>query len=186
MPDHAEQAPQPRRLGPPDVAAYIALRRRMLADEPWAFAGSPDRDVALDPEAVANWLRDPENAILAAPDPDRTNPDRLIASAGIRREEYGKLRHRALIWGVFVEPDFRAQGLGARVVQAAIDIARNWSTPEDPIKLVYLSVSEKTPGAQRLYERLGFKAWGTEPDATYWNGQTAAETHLHLNLTNDH
>ena len=42
-----------RLLTPADAHAYIAIRREMLVEAPWAFASSPEDDSALDPAAIA-------------------------------------------------------------------------------------------------------------------------------------
>ena len=39
-------------------------------------------------------------------------------------------------------------------------------------------VSAATPGAQRLYERAGFRVWGIEPAGARYNGQTVADFHM--------
>ena len=41
-----------------------------------------------------------------------------------------------------------------------------------------LKVSAATPGAQRLYERAGFRVWGTEPAGARYDGQTVADFHM--------
>lgn len=161
-----------RLLTPEDASAYADLRLRMLRDEPWAFVGTEDNDGFLDVAVAAQRLGERENDIVAAEDP--VTPGRLIASAGVRREPWAKLRHRALIWGVFVEASFRGRGLGSRVVTEALEVARSWAG----VEAATLSVSERTPGAQRMYERLGFEAWGREPDAVRWSGGSASEIHM--------
>ena len=50
---------------------------------------------------------------------------------------------------------------------------------------VHLKVSAATPAAQRLYERAGFRVWGTEPAGARYNGQTVADYHMALSLEVD-
>jgi hypothetical protein len=52
----------------------------------------------------------------------------------------------------------------------------------DGLASVYLSVSEKTPGAKRLYEAAGFVVWGLEPNCIRYGGVSASEYHLALAL----
>jgi len=89
-----------------------------------------------------------------------------------------KFAYRASIWGVFVEPAYRGNGLGRAVVTAAIDLARSWSG----VDYVDLGASGAAPEAQRLYERLGFAAWGREPEATEIDGRRYDEIHMTLRL----
>jgi ribosomal protein S18 acetylase RimI-like enzyme len=73
-----------------------------------------------------------------------------------------KFAHRANLWGVFVEPAYRGSGYGRAVVVAALEVARAWPG----VDFVDLGVSENAPEALRLYESLGFVAWGREPETT--------------------
>lgn len=178
-------APQVIRLECGDAVRYIRLRRRMLLDAPWSFAASPDDDVALQPDRLAEYLGDAEKAIFAVEAPDVSSrmdefatgglPE-LVAAAGIMRATQRKFIHRARLWGVFVEPDHRGRGLGRLVVSAAIDLARSWPG----VDYVDLGVSENAPQAQALYESLGFHAWGREPEATDHDGPRYDEIHMTL------
>ncbi len=93
------------------------------------------------------------------------------------REERPKRRHVAGIWGVYVTPGMRRAGLGRTLVAQAVEIARGWG-----VSKVQLSVSESSPTAVRLYERLGFVAWGRESDAVRAGAETAAQIHMDLRL----
>ena len=43
-------------------------------------------------------------------------------------------------------------------------------------------MSAAMPGAMRLYERAGFRPWGTEPDALRHEGQAVVLHHMALRL----
>jgi len=165
------------RLGPADAERYARLRLRMLLDAPWAFGASPEDDKAQDLEDLRRQLAGYPYAVLAtAAQGDPTGE--LIASAGILRWTSPKFRHRATVWGVFVEPEERRRGLGRAVMTAAIDLARTWPG----VDYVDLGVSERAHDAARLYESLGFAAWGREPEATDVDGRRYAEIHMTLCL----
>jgi GNAT superfamily N-acetyltransferase len=169
----------PRKLTDSDVDACIAFRHEMLLDSPWAFSSSPEDDRAMDAADLHRVAADPERAIWLAR--DDAAPLRILASAGVMRETKIKRRHIAFIWGVYVTPSARARGLARRVVTAAIDTARAWRG----VTSVRLTVSENAPVAHRLYESLGFIAWGVEPDALRLGDSLARsyfETHMHLPL----
>jgi RimJ/RimL family protein N-acetyltransferase len=103
---------------------------------------------------------------------------RLAAAAGIFRQEKEKFVHRARLWGVFVEPAYRGRGIGRIVVAAAIDLARTW----EGVDHLDLGVSENSPGAIRLYESLGFRQWGREPETLQHNGRRYDEIYMSLRL----
>ena len=156
----------------------------MLVDTPWAFGASLEDDFSRDPAALAAMLGRPQSAVFAiedlAPVPDRDPAWNvpLIAAAGIVRQSRVKFAHRARVWGVYVAADHRRSGLGGAVMRAAIDLARSWPG----VDYVDLAVSERAPEARRLYERLGFVAWGREPEATRIEHQRSDEIHMTLRL----
>jgi len=88
------------------------------------------------------------------------------------------MRHRASIWGMYVQPHARGQRFGRSLLEAAVDHARRWSG----VTQVHLSVTTDAPEARALYESAGFEAWGTEPMALLWRGQFSAEVHMVLSL----
>jgi ribosomal protein S18 acetylase RimI-like enzyme len=172
------------RLRPHDAQRYIELRREMLEESPWAFGASPEDDVARDPAAVEEMLARPNGAVFAVEEPAAATRSQdaegrvLIAAAGVVRQTRAKFVHRARIWGVYVSPEHRRRGLGRAVVAAAIELAGTWPG----VDWVDLSVSSAAPGALRLYEALGFLAWGREPDATQVHGRRHDEIHMALRL----
>jgi len=176
----------PIRLSSSDAPRYARLRLRMLLDAPWAFGASPENDKGLDIAHLEKALADDAYAIFAMELPplagvasrgEHEKPE-LIAVAGIVRQTSPKYHHRASIWGVFVEPAHRGQGFGRAVVAAAIDLARSWPG----VDYVDLGASERADAARRLYESLGFVAWGREPEATEIDGRRYDETHMTLRL----
>ncbi|HVY60236.1 MAG TPA: GNAT family N-acetyltransferase, partial [Planctomycetota bacterium] len=89
-----------------------------------------------------------------------------------------KFAHRAKVWGVFVEPARRGRGLGKAVMASAIELARGWPG----VDYVDLGVSENAPAARRLYEALGFREWGREPESTEHDGRRYDEVFMTLRL----
>jgi ribosomal protein S18 acetylase RimI-like enzyme len=153
----------------------------MLLDAPWAFSASPESDKGLDLAFLDKALASATQAIFAieAPAPDAANGQReLAAAAGVLRQVSPKFDHRASIWGVFVAPDSRRKGLGRAVVGAAIA----WARAQPGVDYVDLGASERAEAARRLYESLGFTAWGREPEATEVDGRRYDEIHMTLRL----
>ena len=163
-----------RQLAVEDAAAYVALRRTMLLDTPWAFSASPESDRGSSVESVVQSLARPGFAIVGA-----FEPDGLAAVAGLNREDKPKRAHIAWIWGVYTAPRKRRHGLSRGVLSAVIEVARTWPG----VACVQLSVSERSPEARALYESLGFEAWGVEPDAIRIDARSYAETHMRRKLS---
>lgn len=166
-----------RPLHPADADAYLALRREMLADSPWAFGSSLSDDRMSDPARVLEQIQGPERAIIGAflPDDDHSEPRAvLVGATGIYRQTQEKARHRASVWGVYVRPTARGRGLALQMLLAALDRARDWPGVDS----VGLSVSVASPAARRVYERAGFLPWGVEPAALMIDGRAFDEVHM--------
>lgn len=160
-----------RRLREADAESYVALRRQGLLEAPLAFGASPEDDTAASAEAVCDRLRKgPEWVILGA------FQDGLIGAVGLMRDRSVKASHKAHVWGMYVAPGQRGHGVGAELLQAALEHAR--ALPG--LSWVHLAVTSAAPQARRLYERAGFEVWGTEPEALRHDGRAVVEYHMAL------
>ena len=75
----------------------------------------------------------------------------LVASLGLQLREPGGFVH-----SVFVLPDYRGQGLAEQLLRLAAVVAAEHGKPT-----IGLSVNRENVAAQRLYQRLGFRAFAT-------------------------
>lgn len=131
-----------------DVPALV----RMLADD---FLGA-QRERATDPlpqsyyDAFAAIERDPNNEILLA-----TLDDDVVAMLQLTYTPSLSYQGswRATIESVRTAAALRGRGIGAQLMQAAIDRAR-----ERGCGMVQLTTNRERPDARRFYERLGFRA----------------------------
>jgi ribosomal protein S18 acetylase RimI-like enzyme len=162
-----------RRLAEADADAYADLRREALRDAPLGFAASPSDDVASSAEAVREQLRHaPGGIILGAFQPE------LVGAVGIFRDRHVKASHKMHLWGLYVVPGRRRQGVASALLQAALAHARTLPG----VDWVHLCVTSAVPGAIRLYERAGFQTWGIEPEALRHEGQSVVDHHMALRL----
>ena len=158
-----------RRLTMNDWGVFLALRRKSLEAEPLAYASSVGDDPAsadrsqLDP-------RDERSAVFGAFLPE------LVGMAGVFRGRHLKYSHKAFLWGMFVDPTHRGQGIGGRLIDAVIAHAKTMPGVDQ----LHLSVTDAADGARRLYERRGFSRWGTEPGSICHDGRRADEHHMIL------
>ncbi len=163
-----------RQLLPADAGELFRLRQTALVEEPFAFISSPEDCIASSVAATRErLLSDSQTCIYGAFDGAV-----LIGMAGLTRDRHAKTAHRACIWGVFVDKHHRRLGLASRLLDSLIVHARK----TQGVSLLYLSVSEKVPGARKLYESLGFECWGRESDCIRHDGQSAAEDHMTFSL----
>jgi RimJ/RimL family protein N-acetyltransferase len=162
-----------RALTEDDLEACIALRREALADAPLAFAASPDDDFASSADSLrAQMAKAPDWVIFGAFE------ETLVGTVGLIRDRHVKASHKMHVWGMYVTPSHRGRGLGAQLLDAAIEHARAVSG----VDWLFLGVSSAAPAAQRLYERAGFEIWGTEPDALRDGGSSVVEHRMALRL----
>jgi RimJ/RimL family protein N-acetyltransferase len=162
-------------LKPSDAERYARLRREMLEDAPWAFGATPDDDRGLDVANLKEMLARDNYAIFGSED---GQTGALVAACGIIRSTRIKQAHRAVIWGVYVTPEHRGRGVGREVVGAAVELARSW----EGVDFVDIGVTENAAAARHLYERMGFKAWGREPETLDVEGRRFDEIHMTLRL----
>jgi RimJ/RimL family protein N-acetyltransferase len=170
-----------RQLAANDAEAFLRLRREALLDAPLAFSSSPRYDRVSSAEAARAIIEGATGSWVFgafAPDPGGIHKELLVGMVGLRREDNPKLAHKGYIWGMYVSPEYRRQGIGQALLGAAIEHALGL----EGVTWVQLSVSEAAPAARRLYERNGFVAWGTEPEALRHGGRTVSETHMALHL----
>jgi len=163
-----------RLLTPADTAAFCALRLRAILDSPSSFSASREDELARTPEEhvqriAGGTLQRGFGAF---------DGERLVGFAGLRREPLRQLSHKAVLWGVFVDVTQRGHGVARRLVNACIEQAET-----DPaIMQVHLSVNAENNAALRLYESLGFIAYGTEPRSMRVGELFYDEHHLALLL----
>ncbi len=163
-----------RRLDRDDAAAWAALRREALEAHPLAFGSSVPDDPKFLIEFILTILDATEESAVFGAFADGS----MVGIVGIRRETGKKERHKSSVWGMYVSAGNRHSGIGEMLLRAAIQEARSY--PE--VDLVHLSVSDIATEARRLYERIGFQAWGCEPRALCWEGRYADEIHMVLDL----
>lgn len=145
------------RLLPHHAPAYRALMLDAYARHPDAFTSSVDERAAL---PLAWW----EARLAQTPDAAEAvwaslAGDAIQGVAGLSFERREKVRHKATLFGMYVHPEQRGQGLGRQLVDAVLTHAR--ALPH--IALVQLTVSEGNAGAIALYRAAGFEPWGCEP-----------------------
>ena len=156
-----------RPLSEADLADYAELRRRALAEEPLAFAASPETDVVVQIGKAPDWM------LFGA-----LEGQLLAGSVGLIRSRHPKASHKMQLWGMYVLPTHRRQGIAARLLDAAIAHAR--STPG--VEWIQLGVTDDAAEARRVYARAGFVVWGVEVDALRFEGRAVGEEHMALRV----
>lgn len=160
------------RLSPCHAGNYRALMLEAYAAHPEAFTSSVAERERL---PLAWW----EARLSAEPAAHRLvlgafDGGELAGVVGLSFEQREKVRHKATVFGMYVRPRWRGQGIGRRLVVSVLTHAR-----ERPgVKVVQLTVTEANVPAVALYESCGFLRFGVEPLAVAVGSQYVAKVHM--------
>lgn len=155
-----------------DIDSYVRLRREALEDAPFAFGASPSQDRLSDPAFIEAALQDPSQTTLCAFDPE------LVGVVSVVWERRLKELHKAHIYAMYVAPGTRGRGVGRKLMETAIELARS----ESGTSQLHLEVSDSATQARALYESLGFVVWGVEPHALKIGDRSVSQHHMVLEL----
>ncbi|MFC6664621.1 GNAT family N-acetyltransferase [Deinococcus radiopugnans] len=163
-----------RLLTAEDAAVYREVRLAALRADPDAFITTAAEFEARTADSIAAQLTPRQSFVTYG----AFLNGELVGLTTLAREERPRLSHRANLLGVSVAPEARGQGCGDALLRAALAQARRWA-----VTSLHLAVTEPQTAARRLYERHGFRVWGTQPDAVRDDaGRALSEHHLCLRL----
>jgi len=151
-----------REAQPADALQYRDLRLSALQDAPTAF--SADYEVNLK-QPMSHWenrLKPDEDVVMFFAE----HAGSLIGMTAIRKRESPKTRHSADVLSVYVHPEWR----GLRIAEGFIEACANWAKARE-VTILKLGVMATNTSAVRLYERCGFKIYGTEPRDIFYEGK---------------
>ena len=152
---------------------YRQLRLRALKEEPTAFTSSWREEIEKSELAWRERLDSDLYRMFCA-----VSNQHVLGMSGCRFEAKEKKKHKATLIAVYVEPEFRGQGLGRKLIEKAL-----MSAFKDPlIRAVNLSVTSDNVPAIGLYEAIGFEKWGEEPQAIRVNNTFYAKTCMGLTV----
>ena len=161
-----------RLLDPTDALAFQSLRLEGLLQHPASFRATHEEEVAQSEAEVARRLD--EQAVFGA-----IVDGELCGIAGFARLSQAKKRHKGELWGVYVRPDARREGLGSALVGAVIEHARG------RVAQLCATVALINRPARRLYRKLGFEPYGLEPRGLKIGERYLDQEHLVLLLDSD-
>jgi len=160
-----------RRLETQDVEIYRELRLEGLKGHPEAFSSSWEHEAN---KPICWWAeRLQANVIFGG----WVDDSPIAGVAGLRVQDAVKLRHKGVLWGMYVRPEARGTGLAPALVQRVVEHGRT------VVEELCLTVVASNTAACRLYRAAGFKPYGLEQRALKVGGEYYDEVLMALLLS---
>lgn len=133
-----------------EIKAYYDLLVKAITDEPQFFRVAP-----VDIEGEVFPTKDTfENFTLGA----FSDEGVLLGTVGFKRDLFVKLKHKGLIFRMYVSEKAKGQGLGRKLLQALIERAKQG----EGLRQLYLTVVANNQRAINLYHSAGFELYSRE------------------------
>jgi RimJ/RimL family protein N-acetyltransferase len=168
-----------RRLGVDDLPTYHALRLRALKARPDAFTSSYEEELAKGAMAWhARVEPTPENGggvlLGAFVQADSASLPQLIGVVGVERKPRVKERHKAVLYGMYVDDAHAGKGVGRALLKQCLAEARAMAG----LERLMLTVTSTNISARHLYASAGFELLGTEKNAIKIDGAYLNKDHM--------
>ena len=147
-----------------DAQLYQDLRLSALKINPEAFGATYESEVKFTLETVVERLKPNDDKFVLGAFVDR---NLLAGIVTFIRESSPKTAHKGNIYGMFVNPETRGQGVGKSLMLELIKKVKDCHGLEQ----INLTVVSNNVRAKNLYKSLGFEVYGVEKNALKFNGQ---------------
>lgn len=146
-----------RKLQPDESLLYRALRLECLKREPEHFGSTYEEELSTATLKFESWIEQngSDHFMFGAFD-GRT----LMGIVGFARQERQRARHRGEVVQMYVDAPHRGRGVGERLLRGLL----NQAFSLDGVEQAQLSVVAHNRAAIQLYERIGFRAFGVQPN----------------------
>lgn len=157
-----------------DFSAFMALQKDALIHAPEVFGSDYDwfenLSILSKEQRYEKYMLFPYQYLLGAQD----NTGSLVGMIGFSSEHTRtKMKHKGKIWGMYVKPEHRKQGIASALVQSVIATAE-----EIGCEQIQLAVSTSNHDSHGLYLRLGFTVYGLESHAIKLKDSYVDEYHM--------
>ena len=156
MPDGLKTEIVIRRLQPHEAPLYRSIRLACLKNAPDNFGSTYEEEVNTSKLKFESHIEHgtDERFMFGAFDHGE-----LIGIVGFDRVERQRARHRAEVVQVYVDAKYRGQNIGEKLLRGLVERAFSL----EGIEQLQLSVIAGNQAAIKMYEKVGFKAFGLQP-----------------------
>ena len=154
-----------------DALSIRKLRLEALLDSPEAFDSSYEEEREYPLKKFKDRLK--SGCTLGA-----FLHEELVGMVTVIQETRNKTKHKANIFGMYVSPAQRGQGIGKNLIIKAINQAKTMKG----IEQIHLTVVTSNDAAKHLYLSLGFEIYGREKHALKIGDSYLDEEHMYLFL----
>ena len=133
-----------------DWQIWRALRLEALQNSPETLASSKKEEIGYSQKEWEDKLT--KSDIFGA-----FIDNKLISAVGFHRLNRLKTMHRGDLFAMYVTPEFRGQGIASQLIETVINYAKS------RVIQLHLSCVTNNESAVKLYQKHGFKIYGTEP-----------------------
>lgn len=146
-----------------DAEDYQKVRLRALKISSESFGSTYEKEIAYTLDMVKDRIRSTQEKFVMGAFSEGV----LVGIATFVRNTGKKDSHKGNIYGMFVAPEMRGQKVGKTILLELIERAKK----DEGIEQIHLAVVSTNEGAKKLYESLGFKTYGVEPNALKDDGK---------------
>jgi len=163
-----------RPLETSDAASFKALRLLGAKTSPTSMVPTYQEEEGRSIDEMAARIRPSDTQTVFG----AFDSDALVGIVGVRRDPLVQIRHKAVIWGVFVDPAHRRGGVAQQLLNAATEHAlASWGCVQ-----LTLCVNTGNVAAKRLYASAGFVAFGVEHRSMCVEGEFYDEEYMYKKL----
>ncbi len=153
-----------RILNESDAQQYQELRLTGLKTNPEAFGSTYERESKFSLETVIDRIRPTSDKFVLGAFNEFGLLHGIVA---LVRETGMKTTHKANVFGMYISKEKRGKGIGKTLMYELIEIARKI----EGLEQLKLSVVSDNEPAKKLYNSIGFKTYGIEPNALKFIGE---------------
>jgi RimJ/RimL family protein N-acetyltransferase len=159
-----------------DAEALVAHARAIAADPEGFSPAAPDETRTVDEQRklLEEVCADPRVLLLVA---ERAGSGGIVGEASLRLVSRLRATSHARVFGITLARAVRRRGVGTRMMQTAIDWAR-----EHGVRRIELATFANNAPALALYRKLGFEVEGVRKGSLVLNGRVVDDVVMALLL----